>query len=1488
MKNNEALNATVLHEIKLHLRPNSTFQNDNCQTSVRDRTVTTKNTKLNNLSLNRREIQSTAETKAAEMIPELCPEFSDSNSVDVTDRVVTRGTVAPTIRDSGISGLREPENLELNSTQPKSELGNISATTLGPEGQLVSGEVSADLEDRATRVDDQTDAILACVEGANGNAVTSIVHLNVFAPKEGETSAGLDVYALLDTGASHSVISKNIFSKLGLTETGAGWITFLTVNNRSSQRHTTADIGIRKVTVSDYYSCIDGTVTVNKDCPIFIRTVILNSLPLSATMAAPEPKRVLIDIIIGQDFCWQLFKPEPFVTLDNGLTLLKTVLGDVYCGKLSNISLSASPMLCTSIGEFDEGDFWALERIGIDGNLEANAESKLNQKIRDNFAETVQIIDGDIFVRFPWKDNAPIICDNYNLAKRRLISTYNSLTKRGDDKLNAYHNEFVKQLERGVLELAPKKPDGKIKFYIPHQAVYKESDTTKLRVVLDASSHMKGELSLNDIVHPGPQLVPGLIGILLRCRLFKYLVISDIEKAFHAIKLQMSERDATRILWLKDITRPPTPDNILILRYTRVPFGVKSSPYLLGMSILFALKLCETPELVRELELAMYVDNIITGAMTEEEAYNKYVRFKKVFNSINMNLREFMTNTREIFEKIPPEDRMNDKTVVKLLGTLWNVSTDQLSVKVELNIVGPLTKRTILRAVAANFDPIGISLPLVIEAKVFYQALWKNKTNYKWDDEISIEEQRRWRKIENLYGSRSLITIPRFTDLTGSDSLTPHSTLHIFADASITSFAAVAYVQKVGNLPQIFFAKNRLHPTKVKGSVPRYELLALQCAINLTNFILTEIKINFQKINIYSDSTSALAWVKKGGDLQRGVFVENRVNFIRSALLDWQDNGQLFDLYHVPGEINPADLGTKGRTFEQLEPCGWFNGPKFLQKSPETWPKSIAIQDSYLVREGEDNMPHSLQLALLQERGQFENLFEIQRFGSFKKLIHVVALVNKAVTKWKSHKKPPDVVLVTKFDDIVIPLTVDDLREAEVTVLRQHQNTHALELRKQHKDFIVNKTGLLCRKDRLSETLEGEEKYPIMLSKSDPLTKLIITHFHDQNGHGGAAHTLAAVRRKFWIRHARSITKTVTQSCVTCQRLNGLPFRMPKFADLPKFRTGLCRPFERTGLDYFGPMKIKSETENEKSVWALICTCLVTRNIYLQLVTSLNTTTFLNALKIFSSRRGAPKEILCDNALSFKLASKYTYRTRPDEDSEDENELSPEEVDKRNLTNTLANYGIAWKFTVPHAPWEGGLYERLIGNVKRTLGKISKSRDLTYQKLETLLAEVEGFVNSRPLTYVSEDHADQVIRPVDFITPHLKLNLQVLTEDEICGNEAYKPHIPQTHLEVEKAIKKLNKHLDNVWKCFKRGYVQSLRERSNTNFKGRTTVKEPKVGGLVMIIENDLKRGQYQLGKITEIHLSADGHARSATVKTGAKSSLRRPLNLLIPLEIAQ
>lgn len=168
---------------------------------------------------------------------------------------------------------------------------------------------------------------------------------------------------------------------------------------------------------------------------------------------------------------------------------------------------------------------------------------------------------------------------------------------------------------------------------------------------------------------------------------------------------------------------------------------------------------------------------------------------------------------------------------------------------------------------------------------------------------------------------------------------------------------------------------------------------------------------------------------------------------------------------------------------------------------------------------------------------------------------------------------------------------------------------------------------------------------------------------------------------------------------------------MPQIPSFPEERVGQSTPFARTGLDYLGSISIKT-AGNARKVWVCLFTCVVTRAVHLEIVQGMTTSEFLLCLRRFIAQRGKPDKILSDNAPQFKMA-KYTVDV-----------FWKRVIKSKEAQSYGSGEGIKWRFTVKLAPWMGGFYERLIGEVKRSLRKTVGRKLLTYTQFLTVIKEI--------------------------------------------------------------------------------------------------------------------------------------------------------------------
>ena len=166
--------------------------------------------------------------------------------------------------------------------------------------------------------------------------------------------------------------------------------------------------------------------------------------------------------------------------------------------------------------------------------------------------------------------------------------------------------------------------------------------------------------SLNECLYRGPVILEDLCGLLIRFRMKEIGMVSDIQKAFLQVGLHEADRDVTRFLWLKDIQKPVSKDNLLVCRFKRLSFGIISSPLLLGATIKHHLEK-ENSATAKSIKNDFYVDNLITGADNEKDAIRLYRDAKRLFEDVSMNLRECLTNSLKVNNQIKQKDQIEKR-----------------------------------------------------------------------------------------------------------------------------------------------------------------------------------------------------------------------------------------------------------------------------------------------------------------------------------------------------------------------------------------------------------------------------------------------------------------------------------------------------------------------------------------------------------------------------------------------------------------------------------------------------------------------------------------------------------------------------------------------------------------------------------------------------------------------------------------------------------
>ena len=473
-----------------------------------------------------------------------------------------------------------------------------------------------------------------------------------------------NVQLIFDSGSQRSYITDKLKEALSLRPRQAKSMIIKTFGSSKGERQLCDVVSIGLYTKNE--SMIElSLLSVPSICePLSCQPVIhasktfqyLSRLDLADHCS--EEDCLEIDILIGCDHYWKLVTGQTLREAD-GPVAVNTKLGWVLSGPVHGLLCTATPVnLVTthtllvdvytvddSLQELDRTlkKFWDLESLGVKQN---------EPSVYQDFQKDITFRDGRYEVSLPWKQSHPTLPGHYELALKRLGGLLKCL--RHTPRVLCQYDAVIKdQLSRGIIEPVDefKAPSHQV-HYLPHHAVIRsDKETTKLRVVYDASARTDGP-ALNDCLYTGPKFGQKIMDIIVRFRSHKVALVADIEKAFLMVSVCPKDRDALRFLWV-DSVNERTP-KVLTFRFSRVVFGVSSSPFLLNATIRHHLEKYNDvhPEFVQRFLRSVYVDDVSFGADCDDDAYELYLRSKQILSEGGFNLRKFITNSANLQQKM--------------------------------------------------------------------------------------------------------------------------------------------------------------------------------------------------------------------------------------------------------------------------------------------------------------------------------------------------------------------------------------------------------------------------------------------------------------------------------------------------------------------------------------------------------------------------------------------------------------------------------------------------------------------------------------------------------------------------------------------------------------------------------------------------------------------------------------------------------------------
>ncbi|XP_046578260.1 uncharacterized protein LOC124285989 [Haliotis rubra] len=397
--------------------------------------------------------------------------------------------------------------------------------------------------------------------------------------------------------------------------------------------------------------------------------------------------------------------------------------------------------------------------------------------------------------------------------------------------------------------------------------------------------------SLNDQVYQGPDLTNKLIGVLLRFREGPIGVMGDIEQMFHQVRVPEGDRDyLSKVLWFSD-SGNIQPD---VYRMTVHLFGGVWSPSCASYALRRTAEdnsATYDPKVVQTVLENFYVDDCLKSLMTETETIKHVQDLCALVSHGGFNLNKWISNSREVLQSIPEEQRAKGVKGVHLiggrlpqeraLGVLWYTENDEFSFRINIKNK-PNTRRGLMSMIASVYDPLGFVSPYILKAKKVFHS--ESRLRKGWDEilnQTNIEKWTKWTedlpKLENFKLSRSVITY-------ASEDVDYE--LHHFSDASSEGYGAVSYLRVVKNDGpfQCFFANQQVQAGTIEeNDHTTFELSAAVIAVKLDVMLRQELKVKISRSVFWRQTVQFVIHYIRNENKRFHVFKANRIALIHES-----------------------------------------------------------------------------------------------------------------------------------------------------------------------------------------------------------------------------------------------------------------------------------------------------------------------------------------------------------------------------------------------------------------------------------------------------------------------------------------------------------------------------------------------------------------------------------------------------------------------------
>ena len=552
---------------------------------------------------------------------------------------------------------------------------------------------------------------------------------------------------------------------------------------------------------------------------------------------------------------------------------------------------------------------------------------------------------------------------------------------------------------------------------------------------------------------------------------------------------------------------------------------------------------------------------------------------------------------------IAKKSTATEPTQVKVLGMTWDIVEDMFLFNLEELIKYakslPVTKRSLLKWSSKIFDPLGFLSPFTIRLKILFHLLCLEKT--EWDSELHGDLRKQWDTLISELEFLKTVRVPRCIYWPKLNRL--FTQLHGFSDASERATGAVVYARTVYEDDRIdvkmIASKTRVAPVK-RQTIPRLELIGATLLARLVNTVLTTLEWTVE-VYYWVDSMTTLQWIRNDRSWKQ--YMQHRVNEIRS--LSSVDAWRFY-----PGSLNPADLPSRGISAQELSSESlWFNGPEFLVKGEDSWPKCPATSqiESKEVLQETMKQPANVVRSLVTNNTQSSGLdlskvVEVDRFSSLKNILRVTAYVMRLFINALKTKQGGQ-----SANSIPKELSASEVKLAELMWVKSIQGqsfsneisfvatgnarTVAPAYVQQFGLFLDDDHVLRCKGRLNNGSLNLGSKNPILLPSKSRFVELLICEIHQKIKRSGIRDTLTAIRERFWLIRGRQAVKKVIRKCVVCRKAEGLPYGVTLPPDLPASRVSEKPPITMSvwTLQAHYSFKIVRRTRNVSRKTRLRC-----------------------------------------------------------------------------------------------------------------------------------------------------------------------------------------------------------------------------------------------------------------------------------------------------------